>query len=196
MKTKNKLLLLSIVTLLTISSTSADYRIYDNMSDFEKDKWAVCEAATDGCNNYFMNNWKVMWGTLMACPAEQKIEWTCTKFKDDVMTTKIITTTNVIENTIANKSSLSENDQNFYNTIQKRLDSKYQNAINKIVINFENKLSKYSQSKQDRIKILMVEKIESKISHLLLQYPQDIALPKSVNNKYLSYTLLKFELMK
>lgn len=196
MKTKNKLLLLSIVTLLTISSTSADYRIYDNMSDFEKDKWALCEAATDGCNNYFMNNWKVMWGTLMACPAEQKIEWTCTKFKDDVMTTKMITTTNVIENTIANKSSLSENDQNFYNTIQKRLDSKYQNAINKIVINFENKLSKYSQSKQDRIKILMVEKIESKISHLLLQYPQDIALPKSVNNKYLSYTLLKFELMK
>ena len=143
-----------------------------------------------------MSNGKVMAGTRKACPVEQKIEWTCTEYKDDIMTTKMITTTNIIENNIANKSSLSENDQNFYNTIQNRLDSKYQDVINKIVINFENKLSKYSQIKQNRIKKLMVERIESKITHLLLQYPQDIALPKSVNNKYLSYTLLKFELMK
>ena len=41
-----------------------------------------------------------------------------------------------------------------------------------------------------------IEKIESKISYMLMQYPQDIALPKSINNKYLSYSLLKFKLMK
>gem|GEM_PF-6120199 len=28
-----------------------------------------------------------------------------------------------------------------------------------------------------------------------MQYPQDIALPESANNKYLAYSLLKFELM-
>jgi hypothetical protein len=41
----------------------------------------------------------------------------------------------------------------------------------------------------------MIEKIEAKISNMLMQYPQDIALPKEVNDKYLMYTLLKFELI-
>jgi hypothetical protein len=132
----------------------------------------------------------------MACAETQKVEWTCTKYKENVMTTKMIETDTFVENFTAPENNLSENDQNFYNTIQNRLDVKYQDAINKIVLNFEIKLSKYSTVKQDRIKKIMVEKIESKISHILMQYPQDIALPKSINNKYLSYTLLKFELMK
>lgn len=198
MKTTNKLLLWVVTGLLTLSWVNADYKIYDNVSDFEKDKGAVCEAATDGCNNFFMNNGKVMWGTLMACPEEQKIEWTCTKYKDNVMTTKMLpTTTNLemVEN-MEVTSNLSENDQNFYNTIKNRLDIKYQNAVGKIMISFDKKLSKFSNDKQNIIKKIMIEKIENKISDILLQYPQDIALPKKVNNRYLTYTLLKFELMK
>lgn len=198
MKTINKSLLLIITGLLSLSWVNAEYRIYDNMEDFENAKWSVCEAATDGCNNYFMWDGKVLGGTLMACPAEQKIEWTCTKYKDDVMTTKMLpTTTNheMVENMESN-SGLSDNDLSFYNTIKDRLDIKYQNAINKIIVDLEVKLSKYTQVRQDKIKNLIADKLESKISHLLLQYPQDIALPKSVNNKYLAYTLLKFELIK
>lgn len=198
MKTTNKLLLWVVTGLLTLSWVNADYKIYDNVSDFEKEKGAVCEAATDGCNNFFMNDGKVAWGTLMACPAEQKIEWTCTKYKDNVMTTKMLpTTTNdeMVEN-MEITSNLSENDQNFYNTIKNRLDIKYQNAVDKIMLSFDKKLSKFSNNKQDIIKKIMIEKIENKISDMLLQYPQDIALPKKVNNRYLTYTLLKFELMK
>jgi hypothetical protein len=134
----------------------------------------------------------------MACPVEQKIEWTCTKYKDEVITTKLLpTTTNneMVEN-MESHSNLSDNDLNFYNTIKDRLDIKYQDAINNIVVHLDKKLSKYSKVRQNRIKRLVVEKIESKISYLLMQYPQDIALPKSVNNKYLAYTLLKFELLK
>ena len=198
MKTRNKLLLLVITGLLTISSASADYRIYDNVSDFEKDKGSVCEAATDGCNNYFMTDGKVMWGTKKACPAEQKVQWTCTEYKSDVVTTKMLPTTvsetNIDKSGISTK--LSTNDQNFYNTIKTRLDSKYQDAITEIVNNFELELNKYSELKQNRIKESLISKIESKISYLLIQYPQDTALPSSVNDKYLSYTLLKFELMK
>jgi hypothetical protein len=55
MKTKN-ILLFVLATILTLTSVNADYRIYNNMEDFEKEKGAVCEAATDGCNNYFMND--------------------------------------------------------------------------------------------------------------------------------------------
>jgi CRISPR/Cas system CSM-associated protein Csm3 (group 7 of RAMP superfamily) len=126
----------------------------------------------------------------MACPAEQKIKWTCTKFKDD-----IVTTTSIIEEASID-NNLSDNDLNFYNTIKDRLDIKYQNAVDKIIYRFDEKLSKYSQVKQNRIKELMVDKIEAKISYVLMQYPQDIALPKKVNDRYLTYTLLKFELMK
>jgi hypothetical protein len=39
---------------------NAEYKIYDNVLDFEKAKGEVCEAATDGCNNYFMTNGKVL----------------------------------------------------------------------------------------------------------------------------------------
>lgn len=195
MKTINKLVLW-FITLLSITWVNAEYRVYDNVWDFEKAKGDVCEAATDGCNNYFMTNGKVTWGTLMACPEEQKIEWTCTKYKENVMTTKMIETDTFVENFTAPESKLSDNDQNFYNTIRDRLDMKYQNIIDKIVNRIDEKLSKYSETKRERIKLIISEKIEAKISHLLLQYPQDIALPTAVNNKYLTYTLLKFELIK
>jgi len=93
MKTKN--ILLSIVALFIIFTwVSADYKVYDNLEDFESNKWNVCEAATDGCNNYFLINWKVAWWTLKFCQ-NHKVEWKCTKFKDNVKVTKsIISNTN------------------------------------------------------------------------------------------------------
>lgn len=75
------------IILAWLSLVSAEYRIYDNKADFEKEKWAICEAATDWCNSYFMQDGKVAWWTLMYC-ADKPIERSCTKFKDWVMTTK------------------------------------------------------------------------------------------------------------
>jgi hypothetical protein len=42
----------------------------------------------------------------------------------------------------------------------------------------------------------IIVRVEKKISDLLMKYPVDIALPVKVNEKYLTYILLKFELMK
>ena len=83
----------------------------------------------------------------------------------------------------------------FYNTIQDRLDVKYQNIITQAVWKYQLRLSKYSREKQIKIHDKIIERVEAVISDLLLQYPADIALPEKVNNKYLAYTLLKFELM-
>lgn len=84
--------LLSIFSL----SVNAEYVIYTDMSEFEAAKWDICESATDGCNTYFMTDWKVMWWTKMYCENHTP-EWSCTKYKENTITTmsEIQTTTSI-----------------------------------------------------------------------------------------------------
>lgn len=88
MKTK-KILLIITFFILTLSWVNSEYKIYDNVEDFEADKWDICETATDGCNTYFLTDWKVMWGTKMACK-DYTVERTCTKYKEDTVTTMTV----------------------------------------------------------------------------------------------------------
>lgn len=227
-----KIIFILIISLFLVAWTNAEYRIYNNVEDFEKDKWAICEAASDGCNNYFMTDWKVMWWTRMYC-ADHTPEWTCTKFKENTITTMsldIIEENNVVICTMEyapvcwvawktysnrclaenaakvevnyewacriKKELSSINDQKFYDTIKNRLDIKFQKSIDKAIIKYERNLDKYSDSKKKKLNDIIITRVENKISDLLMQYPADIELPKTVNDKYLTFTLLKFELMK
>jgi len=96
---------------------------------------------------------------------------------------------------ISPKPKLSENDQGFYNTIQTRLSNRYQIIIAESIWAYQLRLAQYSTEKQIKINKRIIIRVEDKISELLMQYPQDTALPESANNKYLAYSLLKFELM-
>ena len=238
MKTKN-ILLSIIVMVLTISYVSAEYRIYDNVEDFESAKWSICETATDGCNTFFMTDGKVAWWTRMYC-ANHTPEWNCTKFKENSISTmalpvttseNITTTTNdepvactmeyapvcwIDGKTYSNRCGaekwakievayegkcktniLSDNDLSFYNSIKEgKLDQKYQEWINNTIIKYNKLINKYTSEKQKKINSLMIKKIEKKISNFLLKFPQDKGLSEKDNNIYLTYTLLKFELMK
>lgn len=204
----------------------AEYAIYDNIGDFETAKWEVCETATDGCNTFFMIDWKVAGWTLMYC-ANHKPEWTCKKFKDNVITTKSLIDTEKpvactmeyapvcwidwktysnscmaekwskvdIDYTWACNIKLSTNDLIFYNSIKnQKLDKKYQSSVYKAFDKYKEIISKYSKEKQKLYNKRMIKKIDKKISEMLMEYPQDIALPKKVNIKYLSFKLLKFEI--
>ena len=178
-----------ILWLMWISlQTNAEYRVYDNVSDFEKAKWEICEAATDGCNNFFMTDGKVMWGTRMFCQ-DHKVEWTCTKMKEWIMTTLSLPTTTSVETT-----TVSENDINYYKHIRKTLKLSYQNRVDVLIKKIEARAWKMSPLLQDRYYDKWINKAELLISKLLMKYPADTALPKKANNIYQILELLKLEI--
>ena len=222
MKIKNILLIITVL-ILTLSWVKAEYRIYDNVKDFEAAKGSICEAATDGCNNFFMKDWKVAGGTRKFCK-DHTPEWTCTKFKENSITTLSLTETTSVDSEnliwwdrdehgcipsawytwsakkekcirVWEESTLSENDKNFYNTIKNRLEDKYQKKVNNTLRKYKNKLKKYSNLKKEKLNERIIMSLEQNISLLLMKYPQDVALPKKVNNAYLTLELFKFELM-
>lgn len=88
------------------------------------------------------------------------------------------------------------NDEKFYNHIKATLDTKYQTKVNTILKNYNKKIEKLSVSKKQKINTKIVSALENEINKLLMKYPQDISLPTSVNNAYLSITLLKMEIEK
>lgn len=92
-----KKLIIFLFWTLTIwlSIANAEYKLYDNMADFEKEKWAICEAATDWCNNYFMTDGKIAWWTLIYCQ-DKPVEWSCTKYKEWAMVTKSMPVVDII----------------------------------------------------------------------------------------------------
>ena len=94
------------------------------------------------------------------------------------------------------KKWLSHNDQSFYDMIKEKLDFQYQVWINKAILKYKNNLLKLPDADQKKINTHIISKVEKIIFDLLAEYPADIALPKKVNDKYLTYSLLKFELMK
>lgn len=84
---RNFTLILGFILMIISLSAQAEYRIYTNQQDFENDKWSICEAATDGCNNYFMTDWKVAGGTRKMCAPDFVPEWNCTKYKENSIST-------------------------------------------------------------------------------------------------------------
>lgn len=91
---------------------------------------------------------------------------------------------------------LSENDNNFYLSIRNNLNSTYLAKSDELVKNYEKKISKYSAIKKQKINKSIISALENQINDLIMSYPQDIALPEKVNNKYLSLSLIKFEIQK
>ncbi len=160
-----------------VEVTTTSKKVYFTGDDFLASEGKTCEVATDGCNTVQIWNGKLWAMTMMYCEdiyGEWKQEqWSCLK----------------------EVGKLSQNDQNFYETIQKRLSSNMQKQVKNIVKQYEKALQKVPSDKRDIVHQRVIENVENAIFNLTMKYPQDISLPKKVNNQYLALQLLKFELM-
>lgn len=101
-----------------------------------------------------------------------------------------------LESWVSEWSEWMSNDESLYNHIKSTLDIKHQAKVNTILKNYNKKTEKLSSVKKQKLNTKVVFALENEISKLLMKYPQDISLPTSVNNVYLSITLLKMEIEK
>ena len=58
---------ISILTIASVSSVSADVKTYTNYDTFIQAEWQTCGIATDGCNNVVIKDWEFWASTFMRC---------------------------------------------------------------------------------------------------------------------------------
>lgn len=90
---------------------------------------------------------------------------------------------------------LSDNDKNFFDVLKKDVDSDFQERVNAVIKKYEKKLDSHSVEKRVEINNKLVDRIDEIISKFLMKYPQDIALPKAANDKFLKLEFIKFSFM-
>lgn len=88
------------------------------------------------------------------------------------------------------------NDDRLYNHIKSTLWEKYQTRVNNVLKNYTNRIAKFSKVKKQKVNTSVITALENEIFKITMKYPQDIALPESANNAYLTITLLKMEIEK
>ncbi|NVP17342.1 hypothetical protein HUU51_01365 [Candidatus Gracilibacteria bacterium] len=88
------------------------------------------------------------------------------------------------------------NDDRLYNHIKATLSKKAQQKVGIVLKKYETRISKFSEGKKQEVNTSVIKALENEIFKITMKYPQDIALPESVNNAYLTITLLKMEIEK
>lgn len=77
--------LIAILTSCLFFSVASAARTYETREDLEAHEGVICEAATDGCNDYFFTDNAISGGTLKLC-TNHTPAWKCTKYVDDYKT--------------------------------------------------------------------------------------------------------------
>lgn len=92
-------------------------------------------------------------------------------------------------------SKLSENDQNFLDHIRTTLDESLVSKADQAMEHYATFMSKMTDTQQTELTNFYVGIIEKLIAEMLMQYPQDAALPEATNKSYLFWSMIKLEMM-
>lgn len=90
---------------------------------------------------------------------------------------------------------LSKNEQLFREDIQYRLPTKPLTQINNVITNYKAKIATMNKTDANRLTDSILKKIDSILYKMSAAQPLDKSLSQKADSKYLTYTLLKFELM-
>ena len=93
---------------------------------------------------------------------------------------------------------LSDNDKNYYETLQTRNDADYVEKVQGVIKNYAQRMDdeKWTQSKKEAIYDVYKKRVDDMIFKISMNQPQDVAMPEDVNQKYMKLNLIRFELMR
>lgn len=91
--------------------------------------------------------------------------------------------------------ALSKNDQLFREDIQYRLPTKTQTQIYGIINGYKLKIAKMDKASADALTDSIIKKIDHILYIMSAAESNNKQLSKPASNKYLAYTLIKFELL-
>lgn len=95
----------------------------------------------------------------------------------------------------ASAVALSRNDQIFREDLQYRLDVRLQKQVTTVIDRYKVRIATMNKTDADRLTDSILLKVEAILRRMQLSQPLDKSLAKKADDKYLAYTLLKFELM-
>lgn len=163
--------------IMTTMLAPITYATYDEKEDFESTEGQICETASDGVNTFIMKDGEVFAGTKIWYPEDFEPEWQCVSYFSDSIVW------------------FSQSDKNEFNTLLERTPDTDKEIVAGGVQKVNNILSKYPVSQRDRIEDQILESIDTAIFKLIMQYPQDIALPDSVSRIYDILRLFRYAIV-
>jgi hypothetical protein len=173
--------------LLSVFSTVSAYdpTVYPNAEEFLKSEGMTCKQATDGCNRVNIINGELGGMTEMYCEdiyGEGKQEqWSCLDMQNE-------------EETIG---FMSQNDRNYYSTLQSQIDTQEQERIISLISVYGDKiLEKTSWNVSKSVKYIKktVELFENAIFELSMKTPADAAMSDPDTQTYRILQYARFEL--
>lgn len=95
----------------------------------------------------------------------------------------------------ASAAALNKNDQLFREDILYRLDVRLRNQVTTAIDRYKVRIATMNKADADRLTDSILSKVENILFKMRISQPLDKSLAKKADDKYLAYTLLRFELI-